>query len=372
MKSYNLRIILSSIRNTDQKYSLIDNNDKIVVGISGGKDSLGLFYALNLYKKFSGKSFDIFPILLDLGFENRDFSSLVSFFDALGYKLKIVDCRFVYPALKSHAKEGKHLSCSLCSRMKKAAIKDAALEMGANKIAFAHHQDDMIETLLLNVIKSQKLATFSPKMTWDDAKITFIRPLFEVEEKNLKGLSEELNLPVFDLGCPANHHTEREEIKHLLSSLSKKYPDSKKNIATSLINYSLVDLPSSYLEGTCVSSPKYSLKNVVTVDDIRNTSFANKKKREGELDFLIFEEHKKVGEISYSIIRNHNVYIYNLLGKKDAQISAINEIVRKLSKKIIPCTFILLNVRENVAKELDFIKKKEFGINGIHYIKKTK
>lgn len=372
MKSYNLRIILSSTRNTDQKYSLIDDKDVIAIGISGGKDSLGLFYSLNLYKKFSGKNFDIIPILLDLGFDNRDFSSLSDFFSSLGYELKIIDSRFVYPALQAHTKEGKHLSCSLCSRMKKAAIKDAAISLGANKIAFAHHKDDMLETLLLNVLKSQKLATFSPKMIWEDAKITFIRPLFDVDERNLRGLAEELNFPIFDLGCPANHHTEREEMKNLLSSLNKKYPDAKKNISASLINYESMDLPASYLEGTCAIYHEYSLKNVVTVDDIRNSTFANKKKRDGEVDFLILKNHQKVGEISYSIVRNHNVYIYNLLGEKDAQISAINEIIRVLSKKIIPCTFVLQNVKKNVAEESGFIKKQEFGIKGMHYIKKIK
>ncbi|HBN00556.1 MAG TPA: tRNA 2-thiocytidine(32) synthetase TtcA, partial [Firmicutes bacterium] len=246
MVSYHLRNILSALRNADQNYSLIDEGDRIVVGVSGGKDSLTLLYALSLYGRFAKKNFILYPVLLDLGFrDSYDFEPLKDFVSSLRLKLEIVDARFVYPALKAHTKPGKHLSCSLCSRMKKAAMKDIAQKKKANKIAFAHHQDDLLETLFMNILHSGKISAFTPKMLWEKEDITFIRPLYDVQEKEIRAFAKEMNLPIFDLGCEANHHTEREDIKEFLSSLYKRNPDNKKNLSKSLLNYDGFELPFS-------------------------------------------------------------------------------------------------------------------------------
>ncbi len=373
MTSYHLKNILSALRNADTSYSLIDNGDRIVIGVSGGKDSLGLLYALSLYGRFAKKDFKIYPVLLNLGFkEEYDFSTLKDFVSSLGYELKIVDATFVYPALLSHTKEGKHLSCSLCSRMKKAAIKDVAKELKANKIAFAHHHDDLVETLLMNVLHSGKISTFTPKMLWEEEGITFIRPLINVEEKELRGLVTELNLPVFELGCPANHQTERENVKNILSDLYKKNPEYRKNVAKSLLNYNSMELPFNYLETSCLEDSSYSLKQMTTLNDMRQSLISTKKAKENEIDFLILHEHKKVGEISYRLVRNHIYEIFNLTGPKQAQTLAINELVRGISRKCIPATFILSGARKEIAIATSFEKKKDYSLKGIHYIRKTK
>lgn len=373
MVSYHLRNILSSLRNADQNYSLIDEGDRIVVGISGGKDSLTLLYALSLYGRFAKKHFTLYPVLLDLGFQDTyDFQHLKDFVSSLGFELEIVDARFVYPALESHTKPGKHLSCSLCSRMKKAAMKDVAQRKKANKIAFAHHQDDLLETLFMNVLHSGKVSTFTPKMVWEREGITFIRPLFNVEEKEIRLFAKEMNLPILDLGCPANHHTEREDTKDFLSSLYKKNPDYKKNLSKSLLNYDGFELPFSYLETTIEENKDYSLKRITNPDEMRGTKFSQKKVKEGEIDFLILKNHQKVGGISYRMIRNHIYEIYNVEGDKESQILAIKELVHEISKKSIPATFILKGVRKDIAESSSFQKKKDFSIQGIHYIFKTK
>ncbi len=373
MNNYHLRNILSSLRNADMHYSLIDDKDRIVLGLSGGKDSLCLLYALSLYQRFSKKNYEIFPVLLDLGFkDDYDFSPLKEFCSSLGYPLKIVDSRFVYSALVTHTKEGKHVSCSLCSRMKKAAMKDVAKELKANKIAFAHHHDDLVETLAMNVINSGKIATFTPKMEWKEEKITFIRPFIEVEEKELRGLANDLSFPIFDLGCPANKHTERQNVKDFLSSLYKKNPEIRKNISRCLINYENFELPFNYSEITCKCDSSYSLKEITTPSEMRNTNISLKKMKENEKDFLILHKHKKVGEISYRLVRNHVYEIFNLDGDKYSQNIAIDELVESISKRSIPATFILTGAKKDVALVSSFEKRKDYTISGLHYLKKTK
>ncbi len=373
MNNYHLRNILSSLRNADTRYSLIDDGDRIVLGLSGGKDSLCLLYALSIYGKFAKKNYAVYPVLLDLGFkDDYDFSSLKDFCSSLGYELRIIDSRFVYPALKTHTKEGKHVSCSLCSRMKKAAMKDVAKSLKANKIAFAHHHDDLVETLVMNMINSGKIATFTPKMVWKEENITFIRPLIDVEEKELKGLSIDLNFPIFDLGCPANRHTERQDTKDFLNEIYKKNPEIRKNIARCLLNYDNFELPFNYLESTCYDDNSYSLKEITTPLEMRGTKISSKKTKENEKDFLILQKHEKIGEISYRLVRNHVYEIFNTDGDRNAQEIAINELIRQISKKSIPATFILTGVRKEIAEKCLFERKTDYTIKGLHYIRKTK
>lgn len=373
MVSYHLRNILSALRNADQNYSLIDEGDRIVVGVSGGKDSLTLLYALSLYGRFAKKNFILYPVLLDLGFrDSYDFEPLKDFVSSLRLKLEIVDARFVYPALKAHTKPGKHLSCSLCSRMKKAAMKDIVQKKKANKIAFAHHQDDLLETLFMNILHSGKISAFTPKMLWEKEDITFIRPLYDVQEKEIRAFAKEMNLPIFDLGCEANHHTEREDIKEFLSSLYKRNPDNKKNLSKSLLNYDGFELPFSYLEKTIAENNEYSLKRITSPKEMRGTKISQKKEKEGEIDFLILKKHRKVGEISYRMIRNHTYEIFNVDGNKESQLLAIKELVDQIAKKSIPALFILKGVRKDIAESASFQKKKDFSVPGTHYIRKTK
>ena len=155
-----IRIILAGLRNADKTYKLIKKGDKIVVGISGGKDSLVLFYALTLYARFQHTDFTLYPVMIDLGFPNFKPDKVKKWVKSLGYNLIINDSTSVYPILKANQKNKKHLPCSICSRMKKAAINKVANELGFNKVAFAHHADDAVETLFLNMIYGGKVNTF--------------------------------------------------------------------------------------------------------------------------------------------------------------------------------------------------------------------
>lgn len=261
-----IRTILACIRKADNKYNLINHGDKIVIGLSGGKDSVTLLYALHLYQKFSHTDFIIQPVILDLGFDGFNPSKMEGLCESLGYKLIVHDAKEVYPILKAHQEDAKHLPCSICSRMKKAAINKVANELGFNKVAFAHHADDAIETLLMNEIYGARIASFTPKMHLEKADITFIRPLVLCRENDIRRLIKEENLPILDSKCPADKTTTREDIKNLLNDIYKKYPSSKENFLTMMDNYKKNELWDNELYYH-ISQDNLTLKPVLTKND---------------------------------------------------------------------------------------------------------
>ncbi|MBQ2494264.1 MAG: biotin/lipoyl-binding protein, partial [Bacilli bacterium] len=232
-----LRKVLASLRKADELFSLIEEGDHIALGISGGKDSLCLLMAMSIYTKFSRKHFKIVPICLDLGFPGFDPKPMQEYAESLGLKLIVEDSREVYPILQSHVKKEGHLPCSICSRMKKAAINAAAKKYGCKKVAFAHHKDDALETLFMNMIHGGKVNTFEPMMHLEKADITFIRPFILVGEDDLIGMAKEENLPVMGKVCPADGYTERQYTKELLSSIYKEHPEAEENFSSMLYDY---------------------------------------------------------------------------------------------------------------------------------------
>ena len=177
-----IRTVLACIRKADQTYNLINHGDKILIGLSGGKDSVVLTYCLSLYQKFSHTDFTIQPVMLDLGFPNFNPYEMNKFCESLGLKLMVVDNTEVYKILQIQQKDHEHLPCSICSRMKKASMNKIANELGFNKVSFAHHADDAIETYMMNPLFGGRIASFSPKMHLERADITFIRPLINVRD----------------------------------------------------------------------------------------------------------------------------------------------------------------------------------------------
>lgn len=236
MKYY--RELLAKIKRADELFNLINEGDKIVIGISGGKDSIVLFEALMTYKQYAKKDFTLYPVILNLGFERFDASIYAEHFRARGYDLYVSDASNVARILEIQ-KERQHLPklpCSICSKMKKAAINEVAKSLGANKVAFAHHIDDALETLFMNMISGGRLSTFQPKMHLERANITFIRPLSLVDEDLIINVLNDLKLPLLEYSCPNNKKTRREDIKQLLSGLYNDYESAKKNFQLMLIN----------------------------------------------------------------------------------------------------------------------------------------
>ncbi len=236
-----VKTLLSKIKRADRDYGLIDENDVIAVGISGGKDSTLLLYALDAYRKISPKTFRVIGIHLNLNFGEDDFSVISSFFVEHRIPLYTVNTD-VAQRLESHKTQDGRVPCSLCSRFKKAAVIAEAKRHGATKVAFAHHADDAVETLLLNLIYGGKVNTFEPKMLLSESKMTFIRPFIYIHESEIIANVQELRLPVIRSGCPMDGHTQRQSMKQLLTQLYEDYPQSKGNLLKALHNPSQLKL----------------------------------------------------------------------------------------------------------------------------------
>lgn len=230
-----MRHILGNIKQADLDFNLIEDNDRIAVGVSGGKDSIVLLYALTLYKLFSKKIFHVIGIHINLGFPNMDFSETLKFCQDKNIEFYSYDSD-VYEILKLNLRKNGMLECSICSKMKKATVIKAAIKHNCNKVAFAHHCDDAIETLFLNMIYGGRIATFEPKMYMSKNGITFIRPLIYAREKEINSTCKKEQLPLVVSTCPNDKYTKREDIKNLIKNINKQFPESYKNFKLMLTN----------------------------------------------------------------------------------------------------------------------------------------
>lgn len=224
-----MRRILSHTRAAIDDYNMISDGDKIAVGISGGKDSLILLKALCELRRFYSKQFQIVAITLDMRFDNKDgdFSEIQKMCADYGveYIIKPTD---LYEIIFNIRKEPN--PCSLCARMRRGILHDAAKEAGCNKIALGHHLDDAAETFMMNLLVESRIGCFAPVTYLSRRDLTMIRPLIYVREREVAAAAERLNLPVVKSGCPANENTKREEIKLLINELSARYGDVPERI----------------------------------------------------------------------------------------------------------------------------------------------
>ena len=240
---YYLRDILGCIKKADEDYKLIEDGDTIAVGVSGGKDSVLLLYAMNAYKRMCEKTkkFEIIGIHIKMGFPNMDPTPMETYFKDLNVRFECVPSQ-AYEILQANIQNNGRLPCSICSKIKKAVVIESAKEFGCNKVAFAHHSEDAIETLAMNMIFGGRIATFKPKMYLDRSEITFIRPFVYAREKLIVKSFNKLDLPIVTSTCPNDKHTERENMKSMLRDLYKKYPMAEDNFLLMLHNLEKLDL----------------------------------------------------------------------------------------------------------------------------------
>ena len=236
-----LQQVLSYVRRASDDYDMIQEGDRIAVGISGGKDSLTLLYALHGLQRFYPQHFELHAVTVDLGFQNLDLSKIESICrDELKIPYTIVKTD-IADVIFEQRKESN--PCSLCAKMRKGALNDAIKREGCNKVAYAHHKDDVVETMLMSLIFEGRFHSFSPVTYLDRTGITVIRPLLYMNEADVIGFVNKNQVPVVKSPCPADGHTKREYVKQLLRQLNLENPGVKERMFTAITTGNLQGWP---------------------------------------------------------------------------------------------------------------------------------
>ena len=228
-----LQQLLSLTRKAVDEYQMISEGDHIAVGISGGKDSLTLLYALHGLKRFYPNKFKLSAVTVDLGYSECDFTPVTCLCSQLDIPYKIVKTD-IARILFEERKESN--PCSLCAKMRKGALNQAVKDMGCNKVAYAHHKDDIIETMLLSLIFEGRFYSFSPRTYLDRMDLTVIRPMMFVSEADVVGFQNKYNLPVVKSRCPIDGYTKRQYAKELVKELNLAHPGAKQRLFTAVLN----------------------------------------------------------------------------------------------------------------------------------------
>lgn len=228
-----MKKLLSLTRAAVDKYNMIEAGDKIAVGVSGGKDSLALLYALAKLRDFYPKPFSLVAVTLDYQFNgiSEDYTEIEALCKELQVEY-IVRRTNLWEVIFETRKEKN--PCSLCAKMRRGLLHDTAVANGCNKVALGHHMDDAAETFLMNLLNGGKIGCFSPVSYLSNKKLYLIRPLIFAYEKDVAAAARRANLPVVKSRCPMDKVSNRQNMKELLRSLEKDYPAVRKKIVGAL------------------------------------------------------------------------------------------------------------------------------------------
>lgn len=215
------------MRKAIRDYSMIQEGDKIAVALSGGKDSISMLYALKSLQRYSKEHFELIAITINPGFEEFDEKLLKSITDRIDVELIIVKTQIKQIVFDERREKNP---CSLCANLRRGILSSTAIENGCNKIALGHNEDDVIETFLMNLIYAGNLTTFSPVTYMDRTKMTIIRPLIYVPEKQTKSFVKQYEIKVMPKVCPMDGTSSREYALDLLKGIEHNYRHSRANI----------------------------------------------------------------------------------------------------------------------------------------------
>ncbi|WP_458862560.1 tRNA lysidine(34) synthetase [Acidaminobacterium chupaoyuni] len=231
-----MKEMLSLTRRCMEDYHMIAPGDKVAVGVSGGKDSLSLLLLLSELRRFWPGGFELHAITLDMGFEGMDFDPLVDFCRQIEvpFHLKKTQMKQVIFDIRKEPNP-----CSLCAKMRRGALNEAAVGLGCKTVALGHHFDDVVETYLLSLFYEGRINCFSPVTYLSRMDIRCIRPMLYLSEREIINFARRQQLPVVHNTCPADKHTKREEIKQLLAELEKQNPHLRKRIFGAIKRYPL-------------------------------------------------------------------------------------------------------------------------------------
>ena len=225
-----LQQVLSLVRRACDDYNMIEDGDKIAVGISGGKNSLTLLSALAHMRRFYPKKYELVAIA-HLGFDNLNLDKITEFCKELDVEYVVVKTDIAQIVFEDRKEKSP---CSLCAKMRKGALNDAMKAKGDNKIAYAHHKDDVVDTMMMSLIYEGRFHTFSPVTYLDRTDLHVIRPLIYMNEADVIGFVNKNNIPVVKSPCPVDKHTKREYVKDLLKELNRENPGVKQRMFTAI------------------------------------------------------------------------------------------------------------------------------------------
>ena len=228
--------LLSYTRRAIDHYHMIEAGDRIAVGVSGGKDSLALLVALANLRKFYPKPYEVVAITLEMGYEEMDFSAVQALCDSLGVAFIRVPTQIkqiVFDIRKEPS------PCSLCAKLRRGALHEAALAAGCKKVALGHHFDDVVETYMLSLVYEGRISCFKPVTYLDRKGITLIRPLLYTPEYYIRSFARRMELPIVENPCPADGNTKRQEVKELLRSLEQTHKGLRERIFGAIQRYPL-------------------------------------------------------------------------------------------------------------------------------------
>ncbi|HPG31228.1 MAG TPA: ATP-binding protein [bacterium] len=228
-----MRKLLGAVRAACIDYNMIEDGDRIAVGVSGGKDSLVLVNCLLQLKYYLKKSFEIHSIIIDNNFPDTDYSGVIDYLDKSGVSHTLIKTN-IYQGIFVD-KQVKY-PCSLCSRLRKGILSETAVNMNYNKIALGHHLDDAINTLFLNMIFEGRIASFEPLSYLSRKKIYMIRPMIYLTESKIKSAAERYDIPVFKNNCPVSGKTKREYVDKLIKQISGTVKHFRMNMLSALKN----------------------------------------------------------------------------------------------------------------------------------------
>lgn len=214
-------------------FNMIEDGDKIAVGLSGGKDSLTLLYHLKRLQRYLPQKFELSAISIDMFNGQTDYSKIKQFCNEIGVEHIVVNSQ-IYELLFEVRKEKN--PCSLCAKIRRGAILNNAKDLGFNKVALGHHANDLIETFFLSLFYESRLSTFSPVTHLTKTQMITIRPMIYVWESDIISESKQLKLPVLHNPCPADKNTQREFIKLKVKDLEKQIPKLSKNVLGAIIS----------------------------------------------------------------------------------------------------------------------------------------
>ena len=228
-----LQKLLSLTRKAVDEFGLIEDGDKIAVGVSGGKDSLTMLYALHGLMRFYPHPFTIEVITVDLGHPGFDSEKIRALCEQLSVPFTLVKTEIAQIIFEERKESNP---CSLFAKMRKGALNEMAKKLGCNKVAYAHHTDDLLESMMMSFLFEGRIHTFAPVTYLDRSVITVIRPLLFLYEGDVKGFVKEYQLPVVKSPCPVDGLTKREDVKNLIGEINHQYPGAKARMIRAVLD----------------------------------------------------------------------------------------------------------------------------------------